>query len=412
MSTAARAELAARLAARREEIARAVWARVQTIADPAEVSDRHYLEGLRAAVGAAIEYAIALVEAGDDRAPAIPASLISQARHAVHAGVSLDTVLRRYFSGFAVFSDFVLQEIESSPTLRDTTLQEMLRSHSTLFDNLIAVVGKEFSREFEQVPDSPGQRRAGRVKGLLAGEYVDGSELAYDLDAHHVGLVAIGPHAQGALRDLARALDCASLIVPVAEETVWAWFGSRRRLDPGEVVDRAIQRRPVGMTLTVGEPGARLEGWRLTHRQAQAAVPIALRGPSFLVRYSEVALLCAMLGDELLAASLKQLYLAPLSADRDGGAALRETLRAYFAARGNVSSAAAALGVTRHTVANRLDAIEERIGRPFGDCTTELEVALQLEDFGSGTVVGGGFRIGRAAAAESREGETAMRSRR
>lgn len=372
------------------------WTRVQGVGDPAEVPDRHYLEGLRAAVGIAVDYAIALVESGEDRGPAIPTPLIAQARHAVHAGVSLDTVLRRYFNGFSVFSDFVLQEIESSPALRDTTLQEMLRSHSTLFDNLIAVVGSEFSREFEQVPDSPGQRRAERVKGLLAGEYLDGSELAYDLDDHHVGLVAIGPDAQSALRDLARVVDYASLIVPVAQETVWAWFGSRQPLDAGGIVDRVRRHWPSEMSLTVGEPGAGLEGWRLTHSQAQAAVPIAVRGPKFIVRYSEVALLSSMLGDELLAASLRQLYLVPLSADRDGGVALRETLRAYFAARGNVSSAAAALGVTRHTVANRLNAIEERIGRPFNDCATELEVALQLEDFGSGTVVGSGFRIGRA----------------
>ena len=51
----------------------------------------------------------------------------------------------------------------------------------------------------------------------------------------------------------------------------------------------------------------------------------------------------------------------------------RETLRAYFAAERNISSTAAALGVDRRTVTNRIRAIEELFGRPLKDCATELE---------------------------------------
>ena len=58
----------------------------------------------------------------------------------------------------------------------------------------------------------------------------------------------------------------------------------------------------------------------------------------------------------------------------------RETLRAYFAAERNVSSTAAALGVDRRTVTNRIRAIEDLFGRPLKDFATELETALRLDD--------------------------------
>jgi DNA-binding PucR family transcriptional regulator len=91
-------------------------------------------------------------------------------------------------------------------------------------------------------------------------------------------------------------------------------------------------------------------------------------------------LLAAVGRDELLAGSLRQLYLAPLEQTRDGGRVARRTLRAYFRAERNVSSTAAALGVDRRTVTNRLRAIEELLGRPLGSAATDLEIALRLED--------------------------------
>jgi DNA-binding PucR family transcriptional regulator len=70
----------------------------------------------------------------------------------------------------------------------------------------------------------------------------------------------------------------------------------------------------------------------------------------------------------------------PLAEERDGGETLRETLRAYFATGHNASSAAAALGVRRHTVASRLRAIEERLKRTLSSCAAALELALRLEE--------------------------------
>ncbi|MGN6372189.1 MAG: helix-turn-helix domain-containing protein [Solirubrobacteraceae bacterium] len=93
-----------------------------------------------------------------------------------------------------------------------------------------------------------------------------------------------------------------------------------------------------------------------------------------------MALLAAALRDDTLARSLREIYLSPLEDSRDGGAVLRETLRAYLAAERNASSAAAALGVARNTVDYRLRAIEKRLGRSLQRFTAELEVALALKE--------------------------------
>jgi DNA-binding PucR family transcriptional regulator len=132
--------------------------------------------------------------------------------------------------------------------------------------------------------------------------------------------------------------------------------------------------------LSAGEPGQGIDGWRLSHRQAKAALPIALRGREDFIRYGDVALIASLLRDDLLATSLRELYLKPLAKERDRGKVCGETLRAYFASGRNVSSAAAVLGVNRNTITNRLRTVEEAIGRPLSSCETEIESALQLQD--------------------------------
>jgi sugar diacid utilization regulator len=132
--------------------------------------------------------------------------------------------------------------------------------------------------------------------------------------------------------------------------------------------------------IAYGDPADGLEGWRLTHRQAEAALPLAQQGPASVVGYSDMPLLVTAMHDDLLAVSLRQTYLDPLEDERNGGLTAKETLRAYFAAARNASSAAFGLGVNRATVSNRLEAIESRLGRRIDSVSAELEVALRLDE--------------------------------
>jgi DNA-binding PucR family transcriptional regulator len=183
------------------------------------------------------------------------------------------------------------------------------------------------------------------------------------------------------MRVLAGRLDRRLLAVCREEEPVWAcWLGGGRPLEAEQAL-RALGEISLDRVLvSVGEPGEGLSGWRFSHRQAKAALPIAERRGQAVLRYADVALLASILRDDLVATSLHQLYLEPLESARDGGKVGRETLRAYFAAERNISSTAAALGVDRRTVTNRIRAIEGLFGRPLKDFATELETALRLDD--------------------------------
>ncbi len=376
-----RSGLLARLQVRRPEMEQAALTRIHAVSDSAEAPDPTYVEGLRGAVAAALDYGLATIASSEERAPPLPTVLLAQARLAARNGISLDTVLRRYFAGYTLLGDFVIEEAEATG-LGGAALKRLLRTQAALFDRVVTAVTEEYSREEEGRLGSAEQRRAERVRRLLDGELLDASELEYDFSAHHLGAIASGPEAPQALRELARTLDRRALLVPRDEGTVWVWLGSRRRGDPAEIERLLPADFPPQLSLAIGEPGEGMDGWRRTHRQARAALPIALRSPKTLTRYADVALLASVIEDDLLAASLHQLYLVPLGAERDGGEALRQTLRAYFEAERNVSSTAAALGVNRQTVVNRLHAIEERFDRPLSNCAAEVEVALDLEDFG------------------------------
>jgi hypothetical protein len=126
-TTVTRATLHDRLLGRREEIEAAILTRVYSVADPTEVGDPSYAEGLRAAVASALDYWLAAIECGEDRVPPVPASLLVQARIAARSGVSLDTVLRRYFVGYMLLGDFLIEEAEAGKLLRGGALKELLR---------------------------------------------------------------------------------------------------------------------------------------------------------------------------------------------------------------------------------------------------------------------------------------------
>jgi hypothetical protein len=372
--------LASRLRERLPEIQAAIATRVYAISNPHDVADPAYLQGLDAAVAAAIEHRLAVLEDGERRAPVVPPALLAQARLDARDGVSLDTVLRRYFAGNALFGDFLVKEAERAE-IPSSALRRLLGAQATLGDRVLAAVSAEYAREAKNRPRSASERRRECVKSLLAGELVDHSELGYDLDAHHLALMAKGKRAQEAMRVLAGRLDRRLLAVRREEGNVWAcWLGGRHPLEAERAL-RELGEMPLdGVCVTVGEPGEGLVGWRLSHRQAKAALPIAARRGQEILHYADVALLASILRDDLATTSLRQLYLEPLERARDGGKVGRETLRAYFAAERNVSSTAAALGVDRRTVTNRIRAIEELFGRPLKDFATELETALLLDD--------------------------------
>jgi len=375
---ALRAELAARLREREPQLRDAALARVCAIADPAKIEDPAYSSGLRDAVREALAYGMAGIETPGERPP--PTALLAQARTAARHGIALDTVLRRYVAGYTLLSDSVIEEAEEAGPISVTELKCLLRTEAALFERLLEAIAQEYTREVQGRRYDTETRRAQRVRMLLAGELVDPSELGYQLEGWHIGALATGPGAPGALRELAAGLDRRLLAVRADARTLWAWLGGQRKISSREAMRLAGSFWPADSRLALGEPAEGVEGWRFSHRQAKAAIAIPLREEPGIVCYAEVALPALAMSDELLTGSLRDLYLAPLEHEPDGGMVLRRTLREYFASGCNVTSAAAALGVTRQTVSARLRAVEKKLERPIDTCSTELKLALKLSD--------------------------------
>jgi len=379
-SEQARAALAERLCLRRAEIERLVMDRVCALPGTGNEPVPECAEGLLEAISAAIGHALTAVHSGERGVPHIPLAMVVRARLCARTGISIDTVLRRYCAGFMLFNDFLISDAANDDRLSGEALRHLSRSQSSLFETTLEKISAEYYREAGEVAGTSANRLAGLVRRLLAGELIETRALEYDLDRHHVAAISRGSQAPEELRRLAKRMGCRALIVRPTHETTWAWLGSRHKMDCRELPSPFSKNWPRHLPLALGEPGHGYSGWRLTHEQAHAAFSTVVSATQNVVHYADVALLASIRRDELLTRPLHNLYLAPLADERDGGATLRDTLRAYFAAGQNGSSAAAALKVSRQTVTNRLKVIEDRLGRPLTTCTGEIEAALRLAD--------------------------------
>lgn len=380
LASGSRSALATRLRGSRAEIERAVLGRTTALLESPSDLDPQFVDGQQAAISEAIDFGLAAVEVGERRLSDVPAFFHSRARLTARSGVSLDNTLRRYFAGYMLLTDFLMREARQCGTPGEM-LQDMMRDTATAFDRLVSTVTEEYMREADVRLSTREAKTAARVAALLDGELLDTADFSYEFDdAWHLGAVVAGEGRSEAMRDLAAAMDCQLLMVPHESEALWTWLGARRRPDFAQIENRLAGDWPAGVSIAFGEPAYGIFGWRLTHRQARAVLPVMKRASESHLRYGEAALTASMLQDDLLATSLRELYLRPLEGERDGGLALRQTLRAYFASNRNVSSAAAALGISRRTVTNRLRAIEGMINRTLSTVATEIDAALRLHE--------------------------------
>jgi DNA-binding PucR family transcriptional regulator len=130
----------------------------------------------------------------------------------------------------------------------------------------------------------------------------------------------------------------------------------------------------------IGEPALGLNGWRLSHGLAQDARRVAIIAPEIVTTYAGVGVLAPWALDRSRALAFIDVHLGPLTADRDGGASARETLREIFKAGHQIAAAASALNVHRGTLSTRLTRIERALGFSVHTRQAELEIALRLGD--------------------------------
>lgn len=370
-----RRALAVRLRAREAEITEAVTAHVEAIygggPDNAPTS-----VALQRAIADNLRFGLQALERGADGADEMIEAARRQARAAARKEVSADVLLHRFAVGERLFADIVMEAAHDVPP---PALHRILSTQREQVDRLLKAVADAYSRQRDALANSRPARLEQRVMRLLAGDHsVDLGSIDYPLEGWHVGLVMLGGEAEESARAMAKALGRRCLVVPRPEDLVWAWIGGRAEPSLSELEETA-RESPEGVSIGMGEPRRQLGGWRQTHEEARAAFQVMQRRPSPLTRARDILLLAAILRDESLARSLRETYMAPLNEFGSSAGALRETLHVYLGLGGNAVTAAAALGVDRHTVHRRLRKIEDAIGAPLHGCHGELAVALELE---------------------------------
>jgi len=189
--------------------------------------------------------------------------------------------------------------------------------------------------------------------------------------------LAWGAGADADLASLAGALGSHALVVAVSGQTVWGWLAGDAAGDE-HALKAAIGDRDGG--LAIGRAAVGLGGFRRTHRQARAAHRIGVAMGAAVTHFDDVELECVLLADERAARAFVGNQLAPLDASRDG-AKLRETLCAYFECAFNASAAAAKLKVNDRTIAYRLNAVEQILGRPVRARHTECRLRSAWSGF-------------------------------
>jgi hypothetical protein len=353
--------------------------RALSVAPPTGREAPGYVEALRGAIPAAVELAFTAIEVGEERVGPTPAAVSVQAAASARSNVGLEVVLRRYAAGYSTLSDFLHQEVRTSVGTSDSGYTVLQRELTALFDRLVVEVSETYRREQSRALPSPRERQADRIRRLLAGELIDPGGLDYPLDGSHLALIVSGAAPEATAGGLAGELDRRLLIGESSTERCAVWLGGKRPIESRRLEAAIRTLVGAGHCLSLGEAGDGLAGWRRSRRQAEAAHLVAQRSHGAVVRYRDVALIAAALRDPDLSHYLTESFLEPLGADRDS---LTRTLIAFLAVNGNASSAAAALGISRQTVASRIRMVEERLDRPLAACTAQLETALRLAELG------------------------------
>jgi PucR C-terminal helix-turn-helix domain len=301
-------------------------------------------------------------------------------RRAARWGLSLTGVIQAYRIGQLASLDawFIAADgLSMAERERSAVLRTVSRFAHRYDDRIMDFLPEEYESALRVRTGEAGRLRV--IRGLIEGDRNDCAGLDYDLGLEHLGVVASGHGAREALRALAGLLDRRVLLGEAVDGVLTAWLGGRAQLtESGWLVLRRFEPG-AERRFALGSPGAGVEGFRRTHRQAGEAYLVARRSPGPVTVYDDVSLVAFALRDESFARDLVANELGPLNDGTVRSRALLETLRRYLAAGQNKASTASVLKLSERTVARRLEEVEGLTGRRVSARHAELDLALRLE---------------------------------
>ncbi|MGW6426647.1 PucR family transcriptional regulator [Nocardia sp. NPDC055053] len=322
---------------------------------------------------------------------ALPEEAHALARTIARRGLDVRVLLRAYRTGMAevlaVMTETVAQGQVPPEIERAVLLRVFERSTTWLGLSVEALTGT-FMAERERVLRDAINTRTELVHALLTGTEVDVDQasigLGYRLSRRHLAFVLwtgeAGGDEPGGLLDRAAAriatvLGATGLLTVAASASgLWAWVAID---DDAEITER-IARCEVAAPVRVafGMPGAHVDGFVSSHREAVAARRVAEQNERAVTDYREVEIAYLAGADTAAMRGLIARELRGLTGTDPVSTRLRATLHAYLRAQRSPEEAARLIGVHKNTVRYRIHRVEEILGHPVSERALALEIAL------------------------------------
>ncbi|MBA3744460.1 helix-turn-helix domain-containing protein [Sporichthya sp.] len=328
----------------------------------------------------------------------VPPAAAEYARRFAQHELSLEALLRAYRLGQHRLTEWALALLTEMPDL-DTSralaaVADITQRVNRYIDQVSAGLIDIYAAELRRWNSRTGAARTAQLRTILENENLTDSSAEHLLGTplsgrHQAAIVWVAPETpdpdaalQAANRLLTEASGRNPLTMLADDHTMWAWLSG-----PSEpLLDRALLRERLlnhpGLSIALGSPGARLNGFRGTLREAQRARKVAetMSGHSQLVGFDEVAIAALLTDHPDDLRNWTERVLGGLAATDDSTARLRATVRCFLEANGSFTEAAARLHLHKNTVSYRIRKAEEVRGRPFGEGRLDVEVALLVCD--------------------------------
>ena len=331
-----------------------------------------------------------------------PTAALEFARRLAQHDVPVNALVRAYRLGQRRMNELVFREVRALDVATSVRLPVLEAITATLFEYIDWISGQVvavYEEERERWLENQNSLRGLRVRELLTTtETIDidsaTTSIQYPLRWHHLAVVMWYPERSGAgdelsrlqrfLRDLAQAANAGAtpLFVAADQTSGWAWLPYRSTpSDAVEKVRHFAWGQPNSPSLAIGAALPAVEGFRRSHRQAEAARGVAIGGgqsvPTVISAtdpgLSAAALLCGDIND---AREWVTEVLGNLAADNENDARLRETLRVFLRCGASYKLAGQELDLHFNSVKYRVNRAVVRRGRPITEDRLDVEMAL------------------------------------
>ncbi|MDH6679336.1 DNA-binding PucR family transcriptional regulator [Rhodococcus sp. LBL1] len=361
---------------------------------PELASDPELKRDLRVAIRSQLA---AFLDAGAPTADGSVGAPVSKEAHALartvaQRGLELRVLSQLYHAGHRAMLGFAtefLDHADLDPKFKLQVLATMWSQTSELLNAMLDELAVTYSQERERLLQGAISSRITTVREILDGGGGDvaaaSARLGYPLHRIHTAIIAWVDESVSLTGSLESAVGRLAgqrrhLSVPSGAHGVWSWIAH----DDSDTGAIAIDPTtiPTGVRVAVGEAATGIDGFRHSHREAQAAQRIAETGKrrNTATRYADVEVVSMLSADPIRMRTLVERELAGLLGEDAAAERLRDTLREVLACQGNHEAAARRLGVHKNTVRYRIQRVEGILGHDFPRRRLKLELALECFD--------------------------------